>query len=142
MRIWSLLAAVSLAACGGKSTPAPERTLYDRLGGEDAIKAVVKDLVEEGVTKDPRISARFTTADLPHLEKTLSEQLCEVTHGPCTYTGKDMKTAHQGMQITEDDFAALVDDLKKSLDKFKVPHQEQTDLLNVLAPMKPEIVGQ
>ncbi len=143
-RLLSLLAALPLAACGGKAAPAPAapRSLYDRLGGQDAIKAVVKDLVEENVAKDTRINVRFANADLPHLEQMLTEQICQGTGGPCTYTGKDMKTAHQGMKITDEDFAALVEDLKKSLDKFKVPAKEQNDLLNVLAPMKPEIVGQ
>jgi hemoglobin len=143
MRI--VLSVLAIAACGGKSAPAPAaapRTLYERLGGQDAIKAVVKDFVEESIGRDTRINARFANADLPHLEQMLTEQICHGTGGPCTYTGKDMKTAHQGMQITDDDFSALVEDLKKSLDKFKVPAQEQGDLLNVLAPMKPDIVGQ
>src|SRR5436190_1290792 len=64
------------------------------------------------------------------------------TGGPCTYTGRDMKTAHKGMNITDAQFNALVEDLKKTLDKFKVPEKEQGDLLAVLGPMKPQIVGQ
>jgi len=142
MRI--LLSVLVLAACGGKSAPAPAapRTLYERLGGQDAIKAVVKDFVEQNVANDTRINARFANADIPHLEQMVTEQLCERTGGPCKYTGKDMKTAHQGMKITDDDWSAFVEDLKKSLATFKVPAQEQSDLLNVLAPMKPEIVGQ
>ena len=142
MRI--LLSVLVLAACGGKSAPAPAapRTLYERLGGQDAIKAVVKDFVEQNVANDTRITARFANADIPHLEQMVTEQLCERTGGPCKYTGKDMKTAHQGMKITDDDWSAFVEDLKKSLATFKVPAQEQSDLLNVLAPMKPEIVGQ
>ena len=142
----SLLASLVLAACGGKSAPAPapaaNKTLYDRLGGQDAIKAVVKDFVEENVAKDTRINARFANADIPHLEQMLTEQICQGTGGPCKYTGKDMKTAHTGMKITDDDFNALVEDLKKSLDKFQVGAKEQGDLINVLAPMKPDIVGQ
>lgn len=141
----SLLASLALAACGGKSAPAPaptSKTLYDRLGGQDAIKAVVKDFVEEYVAKDTRINARFANADIPHLEQMLTEQICQGTGGPCKYTGKDMKTAHTGMKITDDDFTALVEDLKKSLDKFQVGAKEQGDLINVLAPMKPDIVGQ
>jgi hemoglobin len=140
----SVLAAATLAACGGKSAPAPtptSKTLYDRLGGQDAIKAVVKDFVEENVAKDTRINARFANADIPHLEQMLTEQICQGTGGPCKYTGKDMRTAHTGMKITDEEFNALVEDLKKSLDKFHVGAQEQTDLINILAPMKPDIVG-
>jgi hemoglobin len=72
----------------------------------------------------------------------LTEQICAGTGGPCKYSGKNMKEAHTGMKITEDEFTALVEDLKKSLDKFKVPASEQQDLIGVLGPMKPDIVGQ
>jgi len=145
----SSIAAISLAACGGGSKKAADTTttttanksLYDRLGGQDAIKAVVKDFVEENVAKDPRINARFANSDIPHLEQMLTEQICQASGGPCKYSGKDMKTAHTGMKITDDEFNALVEDLKKSLDKFKVGAQEQSDLIGALAPMKPDIVG-
>jgi hemoglobin len=143
----SSIAAISLAACGGGSkktadtTPAANKSLYDRLGGQDAIKAVVKDFVEENVAKDPRINARFANSDIPHLEQMLTEQICQASGGPCKYSGKDMKTAHTGMKITDAEFTALVDDLKKSLDKFKVGAQEQSDLIGALAPMKPDVVG-
>ena len=145
----SAIAAISLAACGGgnkaadtTTTANANKSLYDRLGGQDAIKAVVKDFVEENVAKDSRINARFANSDIPHLEQMLTEQICQATGGPCKYTGKDMKTAHTGMKITDDEFNALVEDLKKSLDKFKVGAQEQSDLIGALAPMKPDIVGQ
>ena len=144
----SAIAATSLAACGGggkkaaDTTPAATKSLYDRLGGQDAIKAVVKDFVEENVAKDTRINARFANTDIPHLEQMLLEQICQASGGPCKYTGKDMKTAHAGMKITDDEFNALVEALKKSLDKFKVGAQEQSDLIGALAPMKPDIVGQ
>lgn len=143
----SAIAAISLAACGGgkkaaDTTPTTNKSLYDRLGGQDAIKAVVKDFVEQNVAKDARINARFANTDIPHLEQMLTEQICQASGGPCKYTGKDMKTAHTGMKITDDEFNALVEDLKKSLDKFKVGAQEQSDLIGALAPMKPDIVGQ
>ena len=70
----------------------------------------------------------------------LVEQICQATGGPCKYTGKDMKTAHPGMNIKEADFDALVEDLKKSLDKFKVGAKEQSELLGALGPMKRDIV--
>ena len=68
--------------------------------------------------------------------------ICAGTGGPCTYTGRDMKTAHKGMGISDADFNALVGDLVKSLDKFKVPQKEQGELLAILGPMKSSIVGQ
>lgn len=144
----SAVTAFSLVACGGgnksaDTKPAPStKSLYERLGGQDAIKAVVKDFVEEQVGKDTRINARFANTDIPKFEVLLADQICQGTGGPCKYQGKDMKTAHTGMKITDDEFNALVEDLEKTLDKFKVPAKEQQDLIAILAPMKPDIVGQ
>jgi hemoglobin len=70
----------------------------------------------------------------------LVDQICEASGGPCKYTGKDMKTAHAGMGITDADFNALVEDLVATLDKFKVPAKEKSELLAVLGPMKKDIV--
>jgi len=150
MIIRSILLALTLGAAGcggGKKEPTTSTTtqpsgksLYDRLGGIDAIKAVIKDFVEEQVAKDPRINARFANADIPKLEESLSNQVCEATGGPCKYTGKNMKEAHAGMGINDAEFAALVEDLKKSLVKFNVPQAEQDELIGALAPMHDDIV--
>jgi hemoglobin len=141
----SVLLAAGLAACGGKAKgsdqPAGESTapLYDRLGKKDAITAVVKDFVER-VAKDARINAFFANSDIASLEAKLVDQICEASGGPCKYTGKDMKTVHAGMNIKDVDFNALVEDLKASLDHFKVPAREQQELLGKLAPMHDDIV--
>jgi len=136
----ALVAALLLAACQDMGM-APQKSLYERLGGKDAITAVVDDFVAN-VAADKRINGFFAKTDVPRLKRNLVDQICQATGGPCTYTGKDMKTAHKGMGITDADFNALVEDLKKSLDKFKVPAKEQGDLLGVLGPLKPQIVGQ
>ena len=68
------------------------------------------------------------------------EQICAGTGGPCTYTGRDMKTAHAGMGVRNRDFNALVQDLGKSLNKFKVPKAEQKEIASVLLPMRKDIV--
>jgi hemoglobin len=151
MKLRSLMFTIALAAaaCGGKK-PANTTTtqadtsgtkpLYDRLGGVDAIKAVVKDFVEERVAKDSRINARFGNADIPHLEQMLTDQICNATGGPCKYTGKNMKEAHAGMGINDAEFGALVEDLKASLAKFNVPQKEQDELIGALAKMHDDIV--
>jgi len=137
----------AVAACGGpksKETGAPAaggKPLYDRLGGKDAITAVVKDFVEERVAKDTRINAFFANTNIPDLEAKLVDQICEASHGPCKYTGKDMKTAHTGMHVKDSDFNALVEDLKTSLDHFKVGADEQNELLTALGGMHDQIVG-
>lgn len=138
-----MLVAVLAAACGGKTkTGEPaQMSLYDRLGKQDAIKRLVDDFVAN-VAADTAINKRFEHARIPELKAALADQICAAANGPCKYTGKTMKDAHQGMAITSEEFDALVGDLKKALDANKVGAKEQQELLGVLAPLKAEIVGQ
>ncbi len=147
-QIGLVLVLVFAVACGGGSKKedtmggaGADKSLYDRLGGKDAITAVVDDFVNTAAT-DERISEFFKNTDAADLKAKLVDQICEATGGPCKYTGKDMKTAHTGMKITEEHFNALVEDLVKSLDKFKVPEREKGELLGALGAMKGDIVGQ
>ena len=147
----AVLATVGLMmACGGGNkgggttgggTGAGEKSLYDRLGGKDAITAVVEKFVGI-VVADDRINGFFKNADAANLKKQLVDQICAATGGPCKYTGKDMKTAHAGMGVKEADFNALVEDLVKALDEFKVPEKEKGELLTALGSMKGDIVTQ
>jgi hemoglobin len=134
-------AVIALTILGLAVTPAGAKmkSLYDRLGGKPAITAVVDDFVAN-VAADKRINAFFAKADIPHLKMELVDQLCEATGGPCKYTGKDMKTAHAGMGVGGADFDALVEDLGKSLVKFKVKKADQKALVSALAPLKKDIV--
>jgi hemoglobin len=134
----ALVAALSLGACATASMQS--QTLYQRLGGKDAIVAVVDDFVGN-VAGDARINRRFAATNIPHLKQMLVDQICTGTGGPCTYSGRDMKSAHAGMNISDAEFGALVEDLVKTLDKFKVPDKEKNDLLAILGPMKTDIVG-
>ena len=119
--------------------PAPP-SLYQRLGGQQAITAVVDDFVAN-VAADKRINRYFRKADIPHLKMALVDQLCQATGGPCTYTGGSMREVHHGMKITSKAFDALVQDLVKTLNKFNVPQPEQQELLGLLGPMKTDIVN-
>jgi hemoglobin len=113
--------------------------LYDRLGGKDAIVAVVADFVAR-CAGDDRINAKFGRTDIPRLKKMLVDQVCEATGGPCTYSGRDMKETHDGMGVTKGEFDSLVEDLVATLDQFNVPKPEQQELLGLLAPMQQDIV--
>jgi hemoglobin len=138
-----LMAVVALTVSACASAP-PEPTLYQRLGGRDALKGVVDDFVAN-VVADPRVNARFKglqPAAVAKLQTNLADQICDATGGPCAYLGRDMKTAHAGMRITDADWTATVEDLVKSLNKFKVGAKEQQELLAILGPMKKDIVGQ
>jgi hemoglobin len=117
-----------------------QKPLYDRLGGKPAIQAVVDDFIGN-VAGDGRINRRFANANIPRLKTMLVDQICEASGGPCKYAGATMVDAHRGMSITDGEFTALVEDLVKSLDKFKVPAPEKNELLAALGGMKPQIVG-
>ena len=123
-----------------------KKSLYSRLGGKKAITAVVDEFVNN-VAGDSRINKFFadTAKDPKRLAKfkgNLVDQICSASGGPCKYKGKDMKTAHKGMGITDADFNALVEDLVKALDKFNVGATEKNELLGALGGMKDQIVGQ
>src|SRR5882672_7769976 len=136
-------------ACGGqpgaptspkpnvKAAPGPE--LYDRLGVQRAIVAVVDDFIGR-VAADARIKIRFSNTDIPKLKLLLVEFVCMATGGPCKYTGQDMETSHAGMELVDEEFGALVEDLSETLDQFKVPAKEKNELLGALGPLQPLIV--
>jgi hemoglobin len=116
-----------------------EKTLYERLGALDAITAVV-EAFRDRVAADDRINLKFARTDLERLRKMLIDQVCEATGGPCHYNGRGMKEAHAGMKVTTGEFNALVEDLVATLNQFNVPKAEQNELLEILGPLKSEIV--
>ena len=141
-RIVLCLAALNLVACATLGDPPP--TLYKRLGGREGIALVVGDFVTN-MAGDRRVNARFKDMKGPDVEKlksNLADQICDATGGPCSYVGRDMKTAHKGMQITDAEWNATVENLVKALDKNKVDPKDKSELLGMLGPMKADIVGQ
>ena len=135
----SLAIALVARALSNTGAAAHPRSLYDRLGGRPAITAVVDDFVAN-VAADHRINRFFANANIGRLKARLVEQICQGTGGPCVYTGGDMRSVHAGMGIRSQDFNALVQDLGKTLNKFKVPPREQRELVAILGPMKKDIV--
>jgi len=113
--------------------------LYDRLGGLDAITAVVDSFVAR-CAADDRINRKFARTDVPRLKKMLVDQVCEATGGPCIYSGRDMRETHDGMGVTAGEFDALVEDLGATLEEFSVPEAEQAELVGILGPFRGEIV--
>ena len=131
----------SSTATKSDAKAASGRPLYDRLGGKTAITLVVDEMVAR-IAADSRINARFANTDIPHLKSALVDQICQATGGPCEYKGKDMKSAHAGMKISDEEFGALVEDLKGGLDKYKVGETEQKELIGALGGMKGDVVNQ
>ena len=143
-RPWGVVVAgLALAACATSMAAKPS-TLYQRLGGREGIRGVVDDFVAFAVADD-RIKGRFaglTPAAVEKLKTNVSDQICEASGGPCAYLGRDMKAAHNGLNITEGEWDATVEDLVKALDKRKVAEPDRKELLGLLGPLKADIVGQ
>jgi hemoglobin len=114
-------------------------SLYERLGGLEAITSVVDSFVAR-CAGDDRINGKFERTDVPRLKKMLADQVCEATGGPCAYIGRDMQRTHDGMGVTAGEFEALVEDLVATLDEFEVPKAEQEELRGLLAPMRGDII--
>lgn len=141
--VMGLAVGVWLAACAPVARETPP-TLYKRLGGREGIALVVDDFVAN-VVADSRVNARFRGLDPPRvfrLKSHLADFLCDAAGGPCSYVGRDMKTAHRGMGITEAEWDATVEALVKALAKHRVAEREQREVLGLLAPLKRDIVGQ
>lgn len=112
------------------------------MGGDNAIAAVVDDFIGR-LVNDPQ-SARFfaghSTDSKKKVRQLIVDQLCEVTGGPCVYTGRSMKASHAGLGITDSDWQGGVKHLVATLDKFKVPQKEKDEVLTAISSLKGEIV--
>ncbi len=137
----ALLISSALLAQAPAAAPAPP-SLYKRLGGYDAIAAVVDDFIGR-LAADKQLS-RFLVGlsdnSKGRLRQRIVEQACFVTGGPCVYTGRDMKTAHKGIGITASDWDLSVKHLSDTLDKFKVPAKEKDEFLTIIASTRADIV--
>jgi hemoglobin len=127
------------------SAGAPTTALWTRLGGEPAVKAVVHDFVLKAAS-DPKVDftrgGKFPidAAGVAHLEELLVQLISATTGGPLKYTGRDMKSSHAGMAITEDQFTALAVDLIDVLKSYRVPQKEIDELIAIIATTKKDIV--
>lgn len=149
----ALLAGVIFFASCKKEEEMATPSLYDRLGGVNAISAVVDQFIAN-VAANPKMVRTFTpllqdvqknganSARLAALRTNLIDQIGEAAGGPQKYKGKSMVEAHKNMKITDDEFNSLVNDLVMALNKFNVPATEQGELLGVLGGLKGQIVGQ
>lgn len=149
---WILAAAVVALVCVGgaridaqRSTQPAGKSLYDRLGGVYAIATVVDDFIERlavnnTLNANPAISTARAAVPKAGLKFQVTALVCEVTGGPCKYTGRTMKAAHEHLNITEQQWQAMVADFRVTLDKFKVPQKEQQELITIVGSTKADIV--
>jgi hemoglobin len=130
---------VDVVVASAKEGVMSHHTLYERLGGGSAITAVVDDFVGR-CAGDSRINAKFGRTDVPRLKSKLVEQISAATGGKVQYTGRTMSETHRGMQVTAGEFDALVEDLVATLNKFAVGEKSQAQLLDILGPLRGDIV--
>ncbi len=133
------LAVTMLSGMVAGNAQAETDKVYQQFGGKAGITAIIEQAVDSWQT-DPRIAKFFAHANIPHLKYELVQQVCYLTNGPCTYTGKSMQSAHQGMEITQAAFNALDEDLNTAMDDHNVPLSAQNYLTGKLAPMEQPIV--
>jgi len=115
------------------------KSLYDRLGGGDAINALTESWVAR-VGGDDRANGKFVRTDIDRLKKEVVDQLCEATGGPCTYTGRSMLETHKGMTVTAGEFEVVMQHLGATLDELNIPEIEQDELVGLIRPMRDDIV--
>lgn len=114
-------------------------SLYERLGGEQGIRNLASDLVDLHL-KNPLINARFQKTDVKRLKQLAFEFVCMGTGGPQPYTGKDIRSAHAGMNISEQELLAVMDDAEAALDKNGVGPLEKAEFLTALFSLRREVI--
>ncbi len=114
-------------------------TLFERLGGMPGVTRIVDDLIEHAAS-DPATRRSFDRVNLQNLKRSVVEQFCWRTGGPCQYTGDDMRTVHQGLAISEAEFYSFVQLLRDAADRAKVGEGPKNELLHIFAPLKRDVV--
>jgi hemoglobin len=141
----ALLTTAAGASVSGGNTQATQAPLYERLGGAYSIATVVDDFIERllvnaTLNANPAISEARARVPKAGLKFHVTALVCEVTGGPCKYTGRTMKEAHQRLNISQAQWDAMLTDFKATLDKFEVPRKEQQELFSIVESTKSDIV--
>ena len=129
---------ITLLLLGGAAT-ASQAPLYDRLGGAPGVAAIADTLIDR-VSTDPKLGRSFKDSKLERIKKLLAEQICDLSGGPCRYSGDSMKEVHAGHHISEAEFFGMVADLRAVLKERHVSQGAANELLRLLAPIKRDVV--
>jgi len=136
-----VLASMLLGGCqtlSSKANTDPSPELYQQLGERKGIATIVEDLLYL-IVEDERINEHFAGIDVSQFHANLTDQLCSVSGGPCTYTGRGMRESHADMNITDTEFNALAENLILAMEENGVPVSAQNQLIKRLVPMYPDI---
>jgi len=136
---------VALGVAAPATAQPATKSLYERLGGVYSIATVVDDFIERLLVNDtlnanPAIKEARARVPKAGLKFQVTSLVCEVTGGPCKYTGRTMKESHAQLYINEPQWQAMVADFRRTLDKFKVPAREQEELITIVGSTKKDIV--
>ncbi|HME38703.1 MAG TPA: group 1 truncated hemoglobin [Steroidobacteraceae bacterium] len=136
---YRVLASSLLLLVGAAASAAAPARLYDRLGGQIGVAAIADALVDR-VSADPTLGRSFKDSNLGRIKQLLAEQICDLSGGPCRYSGDSMKEVHAGHHISEAEFYGMVADLRDVLKARRVSQGAINELLRLLAPMKRDVV--
>jgi hemoglobin len=136
---WFLHAVQAVVLTCGMAAAQASPTLYERIGGEAKFKAIAQEFTN-AILADDRINFTFADSDVKKFTQLIFEQLCNLTGGPCKYTGRDMHEAHAKLAINNAQFNAIAEDLYIAFDKVHVPYRLQNQVMVMLAPMQRDIV--
>ena len=132
-----MMLALLLGGCQSLNTE-PENSLYQQLGEREGIANVVEDLLYL-IVEDERINQQFKGMDVAQFHRNLTDQLCELSGGPCAYTGREMRELHSDMAITDTQFNALAENLILAMEENDIPTGAQNRLIKRLLPLYPDI---
>jgi hemoglobin len=131
--------ALSWTALAGIAAGAAHVSLYGRLGGQEGVATIANTLIDR-VATDPSLKRSFDGSNLGRIKKLLAEQICDLSGGPCHYSGDPMKQVHAGHHISEAEFYGMVAALREVLRRQHVSQGASNQLIALLAPMKRDIV--
>ncbi len=132
-------ALVLMSLLGCSQTPEPKDWLYQQLGAQPGIDQLTTGLLHK-IAQDPQIVGHFQDTDIARFKRLLSEHLCQLSGGPCRYSGASMQEAHTGFQISQADFDQLVAHLMAVMNEQNIAVAAQNRLLALLAPMYKDVV--
>jgi hemoglobin len=139
-RSWWPIQAVCLAGMLSAFVPVVRAdTIFEQMGGEPVLRSAVAEFAKL-VLDDSRINFTFAGTNMDSFKNRLYSQLCNLSGGGCSYTGRDMRTAHEGLHVSNAQFNALTEDLYKAMDRVGVSYRVQNKLVALLAPMQQDIV--
>lgn len=133
-----LISLLPLSACQSMDDKTPSPSLYEQLGERSGIATIVEDLLYL-IVEDDRINQQFAGVDVRQFHTNLTDQLCEFSGGPCTYSGRGMRESHADMDITDTQFNALAENLILAMEKNDIPTGAQNRLIEELVPLYPQI---